>query len=561
MNPRAYQIAALDAIDAGWQQFRRQLLVLPTGCGKTIVFALFTLGFVRLNKRVLILAHREELLTQAQDKLLKATGLPSVLEKAESKAYELFNAGDLFTASVPRVVVGSVQTLTTNRLKKWDPNTFDAIVIDEAHHSLAEGYQRVLNHFKKAVVLGVTATPDRGDKKNLGTIFENIAYEYSIAQAIKDGFLAPIMAKLIPLKIDLTAVRTVAGDYDLSDLDANIAPYLEQIADEVAKNIGNRRTLVFLPLVRTSQMFAAMMNARGISSMHIDGASPDRRDILRSYERGEFQLLTNSSLLLEGYDCPEISCVIVLRPTKVRALFIQCIGRGTRIAEGKDDLLILDFLWQATTHSLCTPASLIASSDEEAKQIMDIVGKVSPFIDDDDEPIDLLSAQSQAKDDAKAARERKLAETIKAQENKKKKTMDPVAFALAIHDDELQEYEPMFAWEAGPASEKQLNALEKFGIDPDAVNCMGLASKLLDKCFTRMNLGLCSAKQAKLLRRYGLDATWATRDAASAAIGAIAGNGWQLPRGYELETTPPDSNVATMEEPYNPLGPDEDIPF
>ena len=219
MTLRPYQQEAHDAILSKWDAGTdKLLLVLPTGTGKTIVFAAVTNDRVRQGSRVLILAHRGELLDQAADKLQKSTGLGSAVEKAESSCF-----GSWF-----RVVVGSVQTLMReSRLKQFPADYFSTIIIDEAHHSVSDSYQKVLQHFPKAKVLGVTATPDRGDMKDLGTYFEQIAYEYTLPKAIKEGYLSPIKALTIPLKIDISEVGVSAGDFKAGEIGSALDPYLE----------------------------------------------------------------------------------------------------------------------------------------------------------------------------------------------------------------------------------------------------------------------------------------------------------------------------------------------
>ena len=255
MELRPYQKEAKDAVFAEWESGNdKTLLVLPTGCGKTIVFAKITEECVRQGKRVLILAHRGELLEQAADKIKKSTGLDCATEKAEQTSI-----GTWF-----RIVVGSVQTLMREkRLNQFSSDYFDTIIIDEAHHCISDSYQKVLNHFCNAEVLGVTATPDRGDMRNLGTYFNSLAYEYSLPKAIKEGYLCPIKAQTIPLKLDLSGVSMQAGDFKSSDIDTALDPYLYQIAEEMKKYCMTRKTVVFLPLVKTSQKFVQILNTKG----------------------------------------------------------------------------------------------------------------------------------------------------------------------------------------------------------------------------------------------------------------------------------------------------------
>ena len=342
---RPYQEAARKSIHTEWENGRlRTLLVLPTGTGKTIVFASVAADQVRAGDRVLILAHRGELLEQAADKLQRSTGLVSAVEKAESTCLD----------SWYRVVVGSVQTLQrTARLERFPRDYFGTIIIDEAHHSITDGYRRILDYFGSAKVLGVTATPDRGDMRNLGEVFDSLAYEYKLTDAIKDGYLCRIMAQTVPLKLDISAVGMSSGDYSVGELGTALDPYLDQIADEMADRCAGRKTVVFLPLIKTSQKFRDLLNAKGFRAAEVNGQSADRRQVLSDFESDKYNVLCNSMLLTEGWDCPSVDCVVVLRPTKVRSLYSQMVGRGTRLSPGKKDLLLLDFLWMTDKHELC----------------------------------------------------------------------------------------------------------------------------------------------------------------------------------------------------------------
>lgn len=312
MELRPYQQEAKDAIFEQWDSgVLKTLLVLPTGCGKTVVFAKVTEDCVRQGSRVLILAHRGELLDQAADKLKKTTGLGCAVEKAESSCQ-----GTWF-----RVVVGSVQTLMREkRLNSFPSDYFDTIIIDEAHHCISDSYQRVLQHFSGAHVLGVTATPDRGDMKNLGTYFESLAYEYTLPKAIKEGYLSPIKALTIPLKIDMSGVSMQAGDFKASDISTALDPYLQGIAEEMKKYCQDKKTVVFLPLVKTSQKFRDLLNENGFRAAEVNGDSQDRAEILKDFDAGKYNVLCNSMLLTEGWDCPSVDCIVVLRPTKVRRI-------------------------------------------------------------------------------------------------------------------------------------------------------------------------------------------------------------------------------------------------
>lgn len=321
MELRPYQEEAKKAIFEQWENgTRRTLLVLPTGCGKTIVFAKVTEDCVRRGDRVLILAHRGELLDQAADKIHRSTGLGCAVEKAEESCQ-----GSWF-----RIVVGSVQTLMREkRLSQFPEDYFDTIIVDEAHHCISDSYQRVLQHFPEANVLGVTATPDRGDMRNLGQYFESLAYEYTLPKAIKEGYLSPIKALTIPLKIDMSSVSVQAGDFKVGEIGTALDPYLEGIAEEMRKYCKDKKTVVFLPLVKTSQKFRDILNDHGFQAAEVNGESQDRAEILKDFEAGKYNVLCNSMLLTEGWDCPSVDCIVVLRPTKVRSLY--CLDEKTEV--------------------------------------------------------------------------------------------------------------------------------------------------------------------------------------------------------------------------------------
>lgn len=195
---RPYQQEAVKAIHKEWDDGRKNvLLVLPTGTGKTVCFSQVIKDQISDGSRALIIAHRGELLEQAADKLKRNNGVDSALEKAESSSLN----------SIFPVTVASVQSLSqVSRLNKFPKDYFKTIVIDEAHHAMSDSYQRVLQHFDSAKVLGVTATPDRADQRNLGQFFECKAYEYTMRQAIKDGYLSPIKAQMIPLELNISNV-------------------------------------------------------------------------------------------------------------------------------------------------------------------------------------------------------------------------------------------------------------------------------------------------------------------------------------------------------------------
>ena len=516
MKLRDYQEEARTAIANEWDKgVKKTLLVLPTGCGKTIVFSKVVEDRVNLGERVLILAHRSELLDQASDKLAKATGIFTATEKAEQSCLN----------SWFRVVVGSVQTLQRpKRLAQFDKDYFDTIVVDEAHHCISDSYQRVLEHFSNANVLGVTATPDRGDMRNLGSYFESLAYEYTLPKAIKNGYLSPIKALTIPLELDLSAVSMQSGDFKASEVGTALDPYLEQIADEMLKYCVDKKTVVFLPLVKTSQKFRDILNEKGFKAAEVNGDSKDRAEILDDFSKGKYNVLCNSMLLTEGWDEPSVDCIVVLRPTKVRSLYSQMVGRGTRLYPGKEDLLLLDFLWHTERHELCHPASFICENEEVAKKMtenMEIAAGVA---------IDIEEAEEKAVSDVVAQREEALAKQLEEMRRRKRKLVDPLQFEMSIQAEDLSTYIPSFGWEMAPPSGKQIKALEKCGIFPDTIDNAGKASMILDRLSKRRDEGLTTPKQIRFLEGKGFKhvGMWQFQSAKH-MIDRIAANGWRVP--------------------------------
>ncbi|RHL90846.1 DEAD/DEAH box helicase [Dorea formicigenerans] len=522
MELRPYQQQAKDAIFSEWENgIKKTLLVLPTGCGKTIVFAKVAEECVKGGSRVLILAHRGELLDQAADKIGKSTGLGCATEKAEQTCI-----GSWF-----RIVVGSVQSMMREkRLNQFPNNYFNTIIIDEAHHCISESYQKVLRHFPDAEVLGVTATPDRGDMQNLGTVFESLAYEYTLPRAIKEGYLSPIKAVTIPLKIDMSAVGVQAGDFKSGDIATALDPYLESIAEEMEKYCSDKKTVVFLPLVKTSQKFRDILNNHGFRAAEVNGDSKDRAEILEAFDKDQYNVLCNSMLLTEGWDCPSVDCIVVLRPTKVRSLYCQMVGRGTRLSPetNKDHLLLLDFLWHTERHELCHPASLICESAEVAQKMTENMEKDAGCI------MDIEEAERTASEDVIAQREETLAKQLSEMKRRKKKLVDPLQFEMSIQAEDLSGYVPAFGWEMAPPSDKQKQTLEKLGILPDAIENAGKASKILDRLDKRRREGLTTPKQIRFLESRGFQhvGTWQFETAKN-MIDRIAGNGWRVPNGID----------------------------
>ena len=524
---RPYQQEAIDAIRGQWADGNmRTLLVCATGTGKTTIFGEVARRCMEKGNRTLVLAHRGELIDQAARRLSDMCQVSASVEKAESH----------YDGKSP-LCVASVQTLQGDRLERFPMGDFAAMIIDEAHHSIADSYRRIIDAHG-GYLLGVTATADRADKRGLAEVYDSIAYEYPLARAVADGYLSPIKAKCLPLAIDISNVKVTHGDYQADELGSALDPYLPEIARTMRDECAGRKTVVFLPLVSTAEKMADELNAAGVRAVSVSGydRAEDRKGKTAAFERGDYDVLCNAMLLTEGWDCPSVDCVIVLRPTKSRGLYTQMVGRGTRLSPGKDHMLLLDFLWMTDKHDLCRPASLLGREPEVAKKMEDVLEEKG--IDPD--AIDLLELAEQCDRDVAAEREAKLAEELERMKRRKKKYVDPLQFAMSIQDLDLIDYKPTFAFELKPPSDAQKKSLDKLGIDSAEVPTSGLASKLLDALHKRIDNGLATPKQVRCLERYGFShvGTWSF-DSANSMIATISKNKWRVPYSINPKTYSP----------------------
>lgn len=545
-NLRDYQQDAVDAVFREWDEngVLHTLVVMATGLGKTVTFAAIARKEVNQGRHVLILAHRGELLEQAADKLYHFAQLRCSVEKADQTCL----------TSWCRCTVGSVQSLQRpSRLEQFPEDYFDTIIIDEAHHAVSAGYQTVINHFPNARVLGVTATPDRGDMRSLSSMFESLAFEYGIDKGVRNGYLCKIIAETIPLQIDLTDVKMQNGDYSASDLGDTIDTYLELIATELVERCRDRKALVFLPLISTSQRFCAVVQSHGLSAAEVNGNSPDRDQILKDFADGKYQVLCNSMLLTEGWDCPSVDCVVVLRPTKSRALYVQMVGRGLRLHPGKEDCLLLDFLWMTARHDLVHPAHILAQSEEVANRATELLAE-----DPNGGAQDILETLEQAESDVVRQREASLMRQLEEMRKRKRKLVDPLQYIYSIDNEELSDYQPTLPSEMAPPTEKQLELLEKRGIDSATVTCAGQAKKLIDTLIARQTSGLSTPKQIRFLENKGFRKVgeWQFEEAKS-MIDRIAGNDWKVPYQIYPPTFVPESLQPVTPPLTNNVMPDE----
>lgn len=335
---RPYQMAAISRVKQTWRcmdyENNSALIVLPTGTGKTMVFSEITRQELERDGKVLILAHRNTLLTQAQDKL-KRFGIDSQIEKGKKKPEGC-------------VIISTVQTYSKDaKLSQYEKDEYSLIIIDEAHHAAANTYKKIIDYFCYAKLLGVTATPERSDDRQIEKIFKNTCSEYTMTQAIRDGWLCPISVYQCPVEIDLSEVKKAAGDYVSSSLGLCLNDYLEKIADEIKLLSEQRKILIFLPLVDTAEKMNNILLSRGIRSNYVAGCRKESDEILKDFENGIYDVICNAMLLTEGYDCPSVDCIVNLRPTHSKTLYTQIVGRGTRLSPQtqKRDLLVVDFLY------------------------------------------------------------------------------------------------------------------------------------------------------------------------------------------------------------------------
>lgn len=354
---RPYQREAIEAVLAARRSgVRRMIVCLPTGAGKTVVFA----HLARLARRqVLVLAHREELLAQARDKIERAMsgeGVVAIEQGAQRAPAEA------------KVLVCSIRSLHEERLARLIADRDVGLVIyDECHHAAADDNRRVLRQLGAfdpgwtGTLLGFTATTARGDGQGLDAVFERIAYARTLPEMIDDGYLCPLRGFRVSTAADLT--RLSASGLDFREEELAVAVDVEERNALVARSIQelarDRRAIAFCVTVDHARNLCKALNHLGVRAGIVYGAMPGeaRQRALADFREGRTAALTNVAVLTEGFDDPGVSCVAMARPTRSEGLYAQCIGRGTRLHAGKKDCLILDFV-DLSTLSLCTLPSL-----------------------------------------------------------------------------------------------------------------------------------------------------------------------------------------------------------
>lgn len=542
------------------------LVVLPTGLGKTILIAAIAGKVASNGGKILLLAHRTSLVSQMAKEVSSWTG----------EEVGIFHGKKDIPSE--RIVASTVQSMA-NGLARWSENHFALVCVDETHHIPASTYQKITSYFGVSKLLGVTATPKRGDRTDVSKLFEKVVSEYTLASAIRDGWLSPIKVKTCRVFVDVKNVEETSGDYSVSGIGGALAPVLKEVALAIKEEAGERKTIVFVPLVSTAVGMAEIFNRIGMKADWVAGERKDSEKVMEDYHDGKFQVLVNSMLLTEGYNEPSISCLVNLRLTKAVSLYTQMIGRGTRKFPGKEDLLVLDFMWQDKTgrHHLNAKSAVAIASGEIAEE--DIPYFAEACVEEADYfSRDVLEGIESAKERARQVREKKLAEALTREEEKNRGMSEFVGGIAHNHDifekvfrstrenrepeDATKKYsvwrvkDPVSGqefkllqsrdkglvaigceyysapltndWAFQKISQSQADALSKMCVPLEAIANRGHASFVLDILYKRAGLGLCSYKQAAFFSRYDfVDTLRLSRRKAAMGLDMLKKNGWR----------------------------------
>lgn len=489
-HQKAPAAAILDALRPSAER-ATVLAVAPVGFGKTVLFSHIAAEYADRGAKVLILAHRAELLDQITEKC-QAFGLTTGLEKAEARVDEL---------ALPHVTIASVQTLQRARLARFAPDAFGLVVIDEAHHAVTAGYKTITSHFPAAPVLGVTGTPERLDGEGLGVTFGKVPVVITLHEGISSGWLCkPRLRTYTIAGYNLDSVKTIAGEYDAGDLERELLadPVLHAASNIIQLVSPLRRTLVFTPTVKTGQRLAEELCRRGLRAIAVSGDMPkqERAAATLAFRKGDVDIAINCMLWTEGFDVPETDCVVLLRPTKSSALLTQMIGRGLRLSEGKTECLLVEIEPHTVKGKLfLTPGRVLegapVAGDERGGEY-DAKGKV--------------------------------------EEPELPRVVDSIETHHTAND---QSYEELTGTEpangnADAPSAAQLYAVKNLGFDPKKVLTRADAERCFEIVRDRRERGLCTVKIGKKLQGYGFNGNVSSQLGAE-AMAAIAANKWQPP--------------------------------
>jgi superfamily II DNA or RNA helicase len=582
MKLRSYQLSAVRSTIEGWKESRTTLGVMPTGCGKTVVFASIIGEMAAQGLRTMVLAHRQELIFQARDKITAVTGLGVDVEMGELKAQM---SADLF-APKSMVVVSTIQTHVAGgdgggRIGKFDPKDFGCLIIDEAHHAISPSYRKVIDYYMTnpaLKVLGVTATPDRSDEAALGQVFESVAFDYEILDAIKDGWLVPIEQQMVSVEsLDFSSVRTTAGDLNGADLASvmEMEKNLHGIAGPTIDIIGDKRGIGFAASVNHARILSDIFNRhRSNMSAFVCGKTDEveRKQTIAKFAAGKIQWLWNCGVFTEGFDDSGVEVISMARPTKSRALYSQMAGRATRPHESiahqlnniavptlrrgyiarsvKPSCLIVDFVGNSGKHKLMTTADILGGnlSDEAMEAaVSKAIREGRPVrMDKSVEEEEKRLEEIKQKREQEAARKARLT----AKTTYKTQKIDPFDI-LQIKPNVKR------GWDEGKQlTPKQTDILRKAGFDPEQME-FARAKQLVGIIIERWNNKKCSIKQAATLKRFGYD-TEMTFEAARKTLDEVAKNGWKRPEVHEA----PDVSPMATAMSAGACGDDSDsIPF
>jgi superfamily II DNA or RNA helicase len=546
MKLRKFQNDASDSVLTEFEKANSTLVVLPTGCGKTVVFAdVSRRMWLKTNRRVMVIAHREELIFQARDKIMTCAGLEAQVEMGGYRV-------DKGLFGYPPVIVSTVQTHTAGgdgcgRMSKFDPMEFGLLIIDEAHHATAGTYRRVIEWYMRnpdMKLLGVTATPDRTDEEALGQVFGSVACNYEVLDAIHDGWLVPVEQLMATCgHLDLSSVRTTAGDLNAGDLEAilNDEKTLHEFATPIIENCAGKRTLIFTGTVKQAERLCEILNRHrsGCASFICGKTDKDeRKRKLSEFKAGMTQYVVNVGVLTEGFDDDGVEVVVMAAPTKSRARYAQQAGRGTRphssIAQALGDMesaaervaaikaspkpccRIIDFVGNCGRHKLITTADILGGNYSEEE-----VAKATRRAKSSSVPVDMSEALDEARREIEEAKRRAAAKraAIVCRSKYSMTSVDPFD-VFQIHKT------PERGWDKRRAlSEAQLEKLKQQGISTEGLS-YSECKQLLNEVFRRFRNNECSFKQVKTLKKFGYSGP-IKRDQAKALIDRIAANGWR----------------------------------
>lgn len=504
-EPRYYQREARSAVTWGWEENPRQVLHLGTGAGKTFIAA--TIIEEMQPERVLFLADQDELCQQPLREIRLTTGILAALEKAKDQA-----------PLVARTVVGSSQTLgKKKRRERFPRDHFDKIIIDEGHRRI-EADIEIADYFETAKVVSMTATPFRHKLADLSKWYPSVAYSKPMIDLVREGFAPTPKLMTFPVEISMDGIRQAmtsdGRDFNLEDVDSKITPYYDVIAGLIKEHAKDRYGIAFLPLIKSSQAFAAVLRNHGISARHIDGQSPDRKEILQAFAEREFQWLINAGIVSTGTDLPLANAFLNLRMTRSRSWYQQARGRILRPAPGvidhlperhqadlrrqliaasiKPDSLIIDILWQDSDMTIVTGADEFCTNEHDAQELF-------KKAKESNEAIDIMAMQAwvqqQREGNLVAALERAAIRCSMGT------PMTPGQVGAILGDTEIANYEPIQGWELEPPSAAQLRMLADKLIDINSIKTKGEANKLITVLSERSKLGKATLKQVKLIKQ------------------------------------------------------------